>query len=238
MADRSGYKLCTDCSFNLYMLISWSDQSGDSQWGWVQSKLSYHQCTSFNLQAIVGSNLATEIAPVFENGWLACRTILHEAIMITNGDNKDDLNIMYGDILMKFFPCAPATEGPIYFPTWRLEPSSPDWGTEIGFTDWDWSGKWPGHLLYWVRCTTLIKHVQRPVFPLLHHPLPPILSTWRYIRLTHWHQELQMVASWIWFEGKALCNLSTVSCPSMTPEERTLRNEVCRMASTARTEVV
>jgi hypothetical protein len=85
----------------------------------VQSELAYHRRTGFNLQTIIGSNSATEIAPVFENGRLARRTVLHEATVITNGNNEEDPNIMCGDILMKFFPRIPVVEGPVYFPTWR-----------------------------------------------------------------------------------------------------------------------
>ncbi|KIM83859.1 hypothetical protein PILCRDRAFT_87828 [Piloderma croceum F 1598] len=51
--------------------------------------------------------------------------------MITNRDNEEDPNIMYGDILMKFFPRAPAAEGPIYFPTWRDSSSVPQTGERL-----------------------------------------------------------------------------------------------------------
>ena len=44
---------------------------------------------------------------------------MHDAVMITDGDNEDNPNIMVGDILIKFFPHLTATKGPVHFPVWR-----------------------------------------------------------------------------------------------------------------------
>src|ERR1700683_2251374 len=44
---------------------------------------------------------------------------MHGAVVITNGDNEDEPNVMYGDILTSFYPRESITEGLIQFPVWR-----------------------------------------------------------------------------------------------------------------------
>ena len=43
---------------------------------------------------------------------------MHGAMVITNGDNEDETNVMYGDILTSFYPRERITEL-IQFPVWR-----------------------------------------------------------------------------------------------------------------------
>ena len=98
---------------------SFRDRSDPEILDRVRSEISYHRRTGFNLQSIIGSHSSTELAPIFENGRLARRITMHDAVIITDGDNEDNPNVMFGDILVKFFPRTTVTEGPIHFPVWR-----------------------------------------------------------------------------------------------------------------------
>ena len=57
--------------------------------------------------------------PIYDSGRLVHHMTMRGAVVITKGDNKDEPNIMFGDIITSFFLRECITEGPVQFPMWR-----------------------------------------------------------------------------------------------------------------------
>jgi hypothetical protein len=98
---------------------SFSDRTDSEIIDRVRSEVPYHRRIGFNNQAIVGAHIATELKPTHEDGRLARRMVLNDAILITNADNSDPPNIMLGDIILKQYPKIPSTTQSIQFPVYK-----------------------------------------------------------------------------------------------------------------------
>lgn len=81
----------------------------------IWSEVPYHPCNSFNNQAIIGAHSATELKSTHKNGWLAQRMVLNDGILITNVDNLDATNVMFGDIIIKQYLKHLVSDHPIQF---------------------------------------------------------------------------------------------------------------------------
>jgi len=85
----------------------------------IRSEIPYNRRVGFNNQGIVGSHTATEMRPIYENGRLARRMVMNDAVLITNGDNSDPPNVMRGDIILKQYPEVVGGSEQIQFPTYK-----------------------------------------------------------------------------------------------------------------------
>ena len=82
----------------------------------VGSEVPYHRRTGFLNQGIIGSHSVTELRPEYEAGQLTRRAVYHDAVIITNGDNSDEPNVMFGDLILKFFPRRTVSSRQLGFP--------------------------------------------------------------------------------------------------------------------------